>query len=358
MRVECVLPSSLERIQLVADSLLLEMTASLAATTLPAGLPVSSAILSATTSNPSALSGIIVQGWTAEPSTRGTWSLLYSCVFTIGLCIWTALHLNVPSAKDGRWIVFFRKVGWMGYAFIAPEFVFGIASRQLYNAWQLRQALLKNDKRHNPIEEIPPETSSSTKAEPNEETGELKTVGSLARLRDTVKIEAGPPTEPSRTALPQGASVHVITTHPKVIPRNKSTNLATEADAQSHSNVDFVGETLQHQTAVEAKQRTLQPEEEGNTPNGQLQGRTAVQTEAEGIVVESALHKQTTRAHSDLTKDSPPKTEAKVSAFNEGQLSRRKVPSTHVKPNSDIGNSVRALQHDLLLLRNHGWLHR
>lgn len=60
--------------------------------------------------------------WVPEPSGRGTWSILWSCLATIFICTWSALHLDVPD-EDGRWYLFFRKLGWMLIAATAPEFI-------------------------------------------------------------------------------------------------------------------------------------------------------------------------------------------------------------------------------------------
>ena len=43
--------------------------------------------------------------WHSEPNVRGTFSILVSCIVTLSLCVWTALHLNivglcVPSMID------------------------------------------------------------------------------------------------------------------------------------------------------------------------------------------------------------------------------------------------------------------
>ena len=39
----------------------------------------------------------IVHGWQPEPSGRGTWSIVWSCLTTVLLCTWSALHLPVPD---------------------------------------------------------------------------------------------------------------------------------------------------------------------------------------------------------------------------------------------------------------------
>jgi len=36
--------------------------------------------------------------WQPEPTIRGTFRLLVSCLRALSLCAWTALHLNIPPA--------------------------------------------------------------------------------------------------------------------------------------------------------------------------------------------------------------------------------------------------------------------
>lgn len=69
--------------------------------------------------------------WVPEPNGRGTWTLLSSCVITIALCAWTALHLNVPEhgTADRQWL---RKTKWFVLGLAAPEMV-------VYAAWRQRQ---------------------------------------------------------------------------------------------------------------------------------------------------------------------------------------------------------------------------
>lgn len=35
--------------------------------------------------------------WHLELARRGTFGLLSSCLITTGLCVWTAVHLNIPE---------------------------------------------------------------------------------------------------------------------------------------------------------------------------------------------------------------------------------------------------------------------
>jgi hypothetical protein len=60
--------------------------------------------------------------WKPEPSQRGTYGILSTCLVTLGLCVWTAIHLNLPAHEEWlkqKW----RKVGWMILGFLAPELV-------------------------------------------------------------------------------------------------------------------------------------------------------------------------------------------------------------------------------------------
>jgi hypothetical protein len=62
-------------------------------------------------------------GWKADPPHRGTYSILSTCFVTLGLCIWTAIHLNVPEHGASWARQTWRKVGWMMLGFVAPELV-------------------------------------------------------------------------------------------------------------------------------------------------------------------------------------------------------------------------------------------
>jgi hypothetical protein len=72
-------------------------------------------------------------GWISEPDKRGTFGILSACVATTLLCVWTALHLNVPLPSETRWywygsIRFWRKALWLLLGLLAPDLV-------VYTAW-------------------------------------------------------------------------------------------------------------------------------------------------------------------------------------------------------------------------------
>ncbi|KAF8252093.1 hypothetical protein K440DRAFT_537551 [Wilcoxina mikolae CBS 423.85] len=86
-------------------------------------------------------------GWHTEPETRGTASILFSCTTTLGLCVWTALHLNIePAAKTKMTLAsrFLAKAIWAFTALIAPELVLSIALHQFLVAWKYRSIVNEN----------------------------------------------------------------------------------------------------------------------------------------------------------------------------------------------------------------------
>ncbi|KAF2495098.1 hypothetical protein BU16DRAFT_509670, partial [Lophium mytilinum] len=58
--------------------------------------------------------------WKPEPTHRGTYSVLSTCLVTMGLCVWTVVHLNLPEhgkLSSQRW----RRLGWLLVGLLAPE---------------------------------------------------------------------------------------------------------------------------------------------------------------------------------------------------------------------------------------------
>jgi len=80
-------------------------------------------------------------GWVSDgDNKRSTISLLYSCLFTIFLCTWSAMHLSVPGERDTPLRVFWRKCRWMIIGLLAPEFVAFIAISE----WNAARMLVQN----------------------------------------------------------------------------------------------------------------------------------------------------------------------------------------------------------------------
>src|SRR5271169_2383259 len=74
-----------------------------------------------------------------EPQRRGTVGLISTCVITLGLCVWTAIHINIVPGGEKKWWRrrFARKVGWSLLAMFAPELVVWRAFEQWAAALRL-----------------------------------------------------------------------------------------------------------------------------------------------------------------------------------------------------------------------------
>jgi hypothetical protein len=73
-------------------------------------------------------------GWTQAPNQRGTIDLLWSCAFTVFLCTWTVLCLNVPAKEEGFWAQTRRKAKWSLIAVFSPEILVSFACGQWTSA--------------------------------------------------------------------------------------------------------------------------------------------------------------------------------------------------------------------------------
>lgn len=78
--------------------------------------------------------------WQPEPNVRGTWSIISSCLLTLSLCLWTALHLNIPE-HNGNQYQRVRKFGWLLIGLLAPEMVACMALIQRRSALRITRAL-------------------------------------------------------------------------------------------------------------------------------------------------------------------------------------------------------------------------
>ena len=80
--------------------------------------------------------------WGSEPERRGTVGILLPCLITLGLCVWTAVHLNInPQPTRVRLLVF--KLTWLFLGMFAPEVVLWCAYDQFMEARAIQKAILK-----------------------------------------------------------------------------------------------------------------------------------------------------------------------------------------------------------------------
>ena len=77
-------------------------------------------------------------GFMKEDNQRDTISLLISYFATLGLCVYSASHLNIPRKAEGSYRTLLREFQWCVLGLFAPELILYTAWRQLASARQLR----------------------------------------------------------------------------------------------------------------------------------------------------------------------------------------------------------------------------
>ncbi|KAJ4292597.1 hypothetical protein N0V90_009260 [Kalmusia sp. IMI 367209] len=79
-------------------------------------------------------------GWFEPPNLRGTWDIIVSCVLTLTICVWSALHLNVPTEDSKLKQRNIRRLRWIVLGLFAPELVVSTAFAQFLTAkWLCRE---------------------------------------------------------------------------------------------------------------------------------------------------------------------------------------------------------------------------
>lgn len=96
-------------------------------------------LLPTVTSSPTSLSS---PEYVPDPSGRGTVGLLTTCILTLTLCVWTAIHMNIDQSTSW-WTRFLHKASWAFLATIAPEVVLWRAWSQFWVARQLYKEMNK-----------------------------------------------------------------------------------------------------------------------------------------------------------------------------------------------------------------------
>ena len=99
---------------------------------------ISAAPLDSSVSNTTSIEFV---SFVSDPSGRGTLSLIISCLLTLVLCVWSALHLNVPPQSRTRIKEFWTYVAWILAGVYAPEMVVFAAWRQFNSARLLSKAV-------------------------------------------------------------------------------------------------------------------------------------------------------------------------------------------------------------------------
>lgn len=107
-----------------------------------ADLQGSASAISSNTTKPNSTTGAPqTTAWQEEPNGRGTFSLIVSCLLTLTLCVWSALHLNVPAQNTSLRGRILEKTKWVLYGVFAPELVVATAAAQFIAARWLKEQI-------------------------------------------------------------------------------------------------------------------------------------------------------------------------------------------------------------------------
>ena len=83
--------------------------------------------------------------WSLPDTRRSTWALIETCILTLVLCSWTAIHLDIPPPNRRRsfstWI--WKRLKWSIVGILAPEYLLWIAFMEY---WESRQICLELEK--------------------------------------------------------------------------------------------------------------------------------------------------------------------------------------------------------------------
>jgi hypothetical protein len=80
-----------------------------------------------------------IAGWTPEPEGRGTIGLLWSCFATIFLCTWNAIHPNLPGMDESKFRIIGRRMLYVLFCLLAPEWFAFSALDNLGSVMQVRK---------------------------------------------------------------------------------------------------------------------------------------------------------------------------------------------------------------------------
>ena len=69
-------------------------------------------------------------GWVDSPNGRGTIDIIWGCILTVFLCVWTVLALNVPARNTSQLVFACTKMKWAVIALFGPEMLSAMAGAQ------------------------------------------------------------------------------------------------------------------------------------------------------------------------------------------------------------------------------------
>ena len=90
-------------------------------------------------------------GWQPDPDGRGTFTLVSNCILTLIICVYSAMHLNVPPRGESVPNFWLRNIRWALLGILGPELVVFIAWKQYLSA----KAVTERSQRRNHEKDSP-----------------------------------------------------------------------------------------------------------------------------------------------------------------------------------------------------------
>lgn len=81
-------------------------------------------------------------GFVPEPTGRGTFGIIWSCIAVLFLNTWTVLHINVPPADRSKWRCYLHKMKWLLIIAIVPDGIVATA----FSQWRYARRSVKEMK--------------------------------------------------------------------------------------------------------------------------------------------------------------------------------------------------------------------
>lgn len=72
--------------------------------------------------------------WKPNPNCRGTFGIISTCVATLLICAWSAVHVDIPSREMSTSKRLVPKLGWLVMGLLAPDYLLYLAVGQWFNA--------------------------------------------------------------------------------------------------------------------------------------------------------------------------------------------------------------------------------
>lgn len=157
-------------------------------------------LVSAAAGNRTILQTQISPPWVSSSGIRGTSDILWSCLVTLTACVYTAIHLNIPPAHEGKRQFFWRKSKWVALALFAPEIVLYCALTQLLEARKLVKELNKLAGKHTKRKASTrplPETAASSGEDQSEAAKQGHLASTVQHGQAQEEISPLPPQDPS-----------------------------------------------------------------------------------------------------------------------------------------------------------------